>query len=304
MRGNAAIAAEKKAMDDRKAAEQLTADAAKLGPVLEQAQTNLITAQTDLSGKQQAAKLSQASFDRATAAAKQAQGLAQSCRDAATKLANDGGGMNDLLKAVGTKAGEVDALMKGNVSAVTAADQASSSYNAAVNDYRKYLADLTTAIDSKSLEANPPYALKNLTKDERIATLLFWSQSAALQQGARANLAAASALEFAGAAVKMAADAKVAGDVKIPDAAAYRKEADSRFQRAVTPAAYGPGAPGGDVDKIKWIGKSLEATAQYGRYLATGNAESLKAALAARDEAAKRSPNFGSEPGKQLSWMK
>jgi len=294
-KGNTGIAAGRKAMDDRKAAEELTAEAARQAPMLAQAQVDLAMRQIELSNAQKDQTFAQAALEQGNATAQQAKSQAQSLRDAAAKLVADKDGVKDQLEALVATAAKLDKEVK---DAAGSADLAAGSYIMAMSDYRKFQSELRDKIEPLNLDTSDP--LQKIAKDERASALLMWSQSAANQQSGRVKLAAADALGAADIAARVAVQAKAAAKTDIPDAKAYRTQATETFTKAVQSAGFGTGI---DVDKMKWIGKSLEATANYGLYLSTNSPRALDAALQARNDAATRNPLFGSAPGQQLSWI-
>ena len=300
-KGQAAIAAGNKAMEDRKQAERLMADAGNLAPQLAGAQAELDLAQVHLDSAEKTAQLTQAAYDQGKAAADQAAARVTALKAAAVKIAGDAGKADSLAGRCKTfleLAGKLDVQVR---NAAAPADAANSSFAAAATAQTAYINDTLKKADEAGLAPDDP--LRKALKDERTGPLLAWSQSAAQQQAGRALLAGAQAFDLIAATTRAAAAAKVANEAKgTLDGKWCRDEAAKRFQGAADIAKAADNrstSDSSDLGRIKWIGLSLETTANYGLYLA-GNAGALNLAKAAKTAAVTRNPNLEA----QLDWIK
>jgi hypothetical protein len=276
-------------------------EAGELAPQLTRAQAELDLAQIALEASQKTAQLAQTAYDKGVEASTTAAKRILDLRTSAAKITGDAGNKDSLTAHFTTfldLAGKLDVKMR---AAVAPADAASVSFAAALTAQTAYANDTLKKADDAGLAPDDP--LRKALKDERTGAVLAWSQSAAQQQAGRALLAGAQASDTIAAAIQAAAAAKVVNDAKgALDGKGCRDEAAKRFQSAVTIAksADGRAAPNNsDLDRIKWIGFSLEASANHGAYLA-GNAGALDLAKAAKTTAVTRNPNLAA----QLDWIK
>jgi hypothetical protein len=300
-KGQAAIAAGNKAMDDRKQAESLMAEAGDLAPQLARASADLEVAQNALNDAQQASQLAQAAFDQANAASSQTATQVTALQTAATKIVGDAANPDSLtarFKSFMDLAGKIDIQVR---NAVAPADAANSSFKAASDAHTGYVGDMLKKADDTNLKTDDP--LRKALKDDRPVAILSWSQSAAQQQAGNTLLAGAQASDTIVAVIQLAGAAKITSDIKVSlDAKWCRDEAAKRFQGAVTVAKTADSKaapPNSDLDRIKWIGFSLEASANHGAYLA-GNAAALDLAKTAKSTAVSRNPSLAV----QLDWIK
>jgi hypothetical protein len=287
-------------MTDRNQAEALMAEAGNLAPPLARAQADLDEAQVALNAAQQSAQLAQKAYDQGKAAADETTDRVGKLRKAAANIVGDAGNKDSLtgrFKTFLELAGKLDIEVR---NAAAPADAANNSFVAAGATQTGYINNLKKKADDAALSPNDP--LRSVIKDDRPGAVLSWSQSAAQQQAGRAYLAGAQAADTIALATQAAAAVKVANEAKVTlDGPACRKEAATRFQNAasVAQAADSRGAPNGDLDRIKWIGVALEATANDGAYLA-GNAGALELAKTAKTAAVTRNPALAAP----LDWIK
>ncbi len=301
LKGAAAIAGGKKAMDDRRAADQLMADIGNLAPDLLQAQGDVALAQVSLNDAQNLAKGAVQAHDSAMAAEEKTVQRAKDLRAAATKMVNDPNGVKQKVAAFTDAYSKLDKKIK---EATTAADQAAASFGSASTDFRSAVDDAKKVVDDRQLDASDP--LSKFAHDSRMTAILLWSQSAAAQQGGRVQLAGADAADMVAATLTLAGMAYAAAqatDAPKPPANSYLGDAGTHFTRAADTAANGnrlPAPAQSDLDRIKWIGYGLEASAQLGVYRATGNnAAALTAAKTAQANAVRGNPALES----QMSWV-
>ena len=92
----------------------------------------------------------------------------------------------------------------------------------------------------------------------------------------------------------MKADSKLSGDPQ----RTFNDLAAAKFDSAAASARDFNTRPGADLDKIRWIGLSLQATASQGSYLA-GNRNALADATKAKADALRINPALSD----QLSWV-
>jgi len=300
-KGQTAITAGNKAMDDRKQADTLMAEAGNLGPQFARAQADLTLAQVALNDAQQKSQLAQAAYDQAKAASSQTATRVTALRGAAAKIVGDAANPDSLTsryKAFLDLAGKLDIEVR---NAVAPADAASSSFKSAYDAHNTYFNETLKKADDTSLKPDDP--LRKALKDDRLGVILSWSQSAAQQQAGRSLLAGAQASDTITDVSALAGAAKVTIDPKVSlNGTQCREDAAKRFLSAATIAktADGKAAPANsDLDRIKWIGFSLEASANHGAYLA-GNAAALDLAKAAKATAVGRNPTLAA----QLDWIK
>ncbi len=298
--GQAAIAAGNKAMQDRKQADDLMYDAGVLAPELAQAQAQVILAQMNLAEAQELSRLAQAANDQEQAATGLSGTRVAALRAAAQKIIGDEANKESLtgrLKAFTNLAGGLDVQLR---NAVAAADQAASNYAGALSLYSTYVRE-ALAKDTPGVDAADP--LRKALKDDRPVLILAWSQVAAQQESGRMLQAGVQAIGVITKVGEQAQALKVGVDAKTPELKYYQEEAPKRFQSAATLAKQvndKAAPPLSDVDRIKWIGYSLEATAQQGLYAMGNDKEVLKLAIDARDKAVSRKPSLAA----QLSWIK
>ena len=299
-KGPAAIAAGNKAMADRKQAEALMAEAGNLAPQLARAQADLAVGQIALEAAQQTAQLAQAAYDQGKQAFDKTAERVGTLRKAAANIVGDAGDKDSLtgrLKKFLELAGTLDVEVR---NAAAPADAAASSFLAAGTSHSTYINDTKKKIEDAGLKPDDP--LRVVAKDDRAGVILAWSQAESQQQAGRALLAGAQAFDTIAAATQVAGAAKAANGTKgTLDGKWCRDEAAKRFQDAARTAKAADdraAAANSDLDRIKWIGVTLEATANYGSYLA-GNAAALDPAKAAKTAAVSRNPNLAA----QLDWI-
>jgi hypothetical protein len=299
LKGKASIDAANKAMTDRKQAEDLVAESGNLAPVLAQAQADLALAQVALNDARQAAALATETYRqagvKATAASKDIQDLRQA---AAAIVDSEGKDENGLTKRLGKfveLAGKLDPEIR---QAVIAADSAAGSFNSASATYGSYIGDLSKKADGQGWKSDDP--LRGVIKDQRTPVLIIWSKSAAEQQAGRLCLAGEQTFSLVATVVATAgqANAKAKSEISPEVRSYYAGEVAKKFQSAMASAELGNQRKGGDLDKIKWIGLSLEMTARQGASLA-GNRGALDKVAEIKREAIALNPNLA----EQLNWI-
>jgi hypothetical protein len=301
LKGAEAIAAGQKAMQDRGAGDRLMEELGNLAPDLLQAQAALELAQTAVKNTENLAK---ASAEAHKAVGESATRKAQQARDMlaeANKIVDGEGGVKAQLATFITSYSALDARIK---AALSAADQSATSYQQAANDHRAARAAASTLAATKELESTDP--LVKYSKDERITATLLWSQSAAAQQGGRICLAATEMHTIADASVKLAvlAHTKASQTSTAAIPASSFQDAGQRFTRAAELGASGNKVTGGgvvgqDVDKIRWIGFGIEATARAGLYRTDNKPATLAEAKTLAGRATQANPAIES----QMAWL-
>jgi hypothetical protein len=299
LKGKASIDAANKAMNDRKQAEDLVAESGMLAPVLAQAQADQALAQVALNDAQQAAALATAAYDHATEdAAATAKRVDELRKAAAAVVDSEGKDENGLTKRLGKYmelAGKLDPEIR---QALTAADAAAGSFNTASAGFASYISDLSKKVGATGAKSDDP--LQAIVKDPRMPVLITWSKSAAEQRAGRLCLAGAQTFNQVAAVIAAAGQANVKAKSEIsPEVRSYYAgEATKKFQSAMASAESGNQRKGGDLDKIRWIGLSLELTARQGASLA-GNRGALEKAADLKKEALTLNPGLS----EQLSWI-
>jgi hypothetical protein len=292
-KGKPAITAATKAMDDRKQAEKLMSDAGILAPELARAQADVDLAQVALNDAQRASTTAQATAERVAKAASEKNGRLQELRDAAAKLvdppgANKDNGLNARVAACVATFAKLDREIR---DAAAPAVQSAANFKTAATGYHTYANEVTSKATEAGIDAADP--LMKVFKDDRSEALMAWSQSAAQQQAGRIYLSGVQAFDLLGKAVNAATQAKIKVDAKFatpaadPARAEFAKLADGLFDDAANSAKGGTDRNGTELEKIKWLGYSLAATAYHGAYLA-GNSGALTNAKASRTKAVEK----------------
>jgi hypothetical protein len=301
LKGKASIAAANKAMDDRKQAESLMAESGMLAPELAQSQADLKMAQVALDDAQRKANQASDAYVAATKASTDRAGRITNLRGAAASILAGNGkddvGLTARLDKFVELAGKLDPQIRG---AVTAADSAAGSFNAAGASYGSFITDLKKKADDQGLKSDDP--LQSAIKDQRTPVLIIWSKSAAEQQAGRLCLTGAQTFGLVESVVAKAGQANLKAKSEIsPEVRNYfAGEAPKKFQSAMASVDMGNQRKGGGLDLIKWIGLSLELTAREGAFLA-GNRGALdeKIVTTLKTDAAKLNPNLA----EQLNWI-
>jgi hypothetical protein len=301
LKGAEAIAAANKSMEDRKAAEKLMEEIGNLEPQLRQAQGELSLAEMALKDAQEMSKAATTAYNNGVEASDKTAQRAKDLRASAAKIVNDPDGVKARLTAFTAAYAKVDDKI---TAAMAAADQSSASYGLAIKDYNEARSEAKKILDERQItETADPLA--KFAKDDRMVAILLWSQSAAAQQGGRVAFAAMKMQEVAGTAMDVAgkalAAAKETGNAKLAEKP-YDGEALKRFTNAadiVGKANLMPAPSGQDLDRIKWIGYSLEASAIGGQYRVAASPAVLTKAKDAKNKAVGANPALIA----QLSWI-
>ena len=284
--GKAAIDAGNKAMEVRKQADTLTAQAAAEDADLAKARSDLDIATIQQKENDVALADATAASDMESQWAKGNADRVASLRDQARKVIQDA--LAERYKTFVTLANSLDADIK---SAAQSAGQAGSAYAASGTQWQSAQQGLSSYASSAALPNSDP--IKLAAADARTGAILNWSQSAASGQAGRINAAGYAAAGIANAIAGQVAEAyKHAGMADAPakstlDADAYKTAAVAAFTAAASSAKSGTDKGGGDMDKIKWIGYGLQAIAQQGLSLVADKAMADTARAAAKDAGAK-----------------
>jgi len=301
-KGKESIDAGNKAMDDRKQAEALMAQAGNMQGDLAKAQADLALAQVQLTQAQQTLQTAQHATEDTAAIVKGTTARAGALTDAAKKIL-DGGEIGGLQEAGLSKrfadlaklAGDIDAKLK---SAADDADHAAQSFTSAYNDYKAYRDSIAQRIENATLDKSDPVV--KFTQDDRLLTLLKWSQTAAQIQAGQVNLAGYQAAKLAAVAASQSAAAGVANAVSPISGKNYQTAASARFTAAAQAAASADGARSpakSDLDNMKWLGYALEALAYHGQALTETDDAADAKAKTALGEVASRNPQLANSLG-------
>ena len=299
LKGTASINAANKAMDDRKQAEALMAEVGILAPALAQAQSDQGRAQIALDDAQRTANLASVAYDQAVKAAGAAGDRLKNVRAAVAGILAGNGKDEIGLTARVTKFLDLAAKVEPQVrNALTAADTAAGSFASAGAAYDAYTRDLSRRADQLGWKSDDP--LRAAVKDQRPGVIIAWSKSAAEQEAGRLGLAASQTFGVAATVITKAGQANVKTDSKLSGnlGKTFNDLAASRFETASTTARDANSRTGGDLERIRWIGLSLQATAAQGAYLA-GNRNALADATKAKADAVRIKPELAD----QLSWI-
>jgi hypothetical protein len=296
MKGEASIAAANKAMEDRKQAEALMAESGILAPALAQAQAEEELATVALRAAQQDATQAAAAYEAASKAVEASKEQISKLRGAAAAIVSGEGkeiGLTAQVAKFAELAGKLEPKIR---SALTPADAAAASFRSAYGNYGTYISDISTLSRDRQWPTDDP--LNAVIKDQRSTVLMVWSQSAAEQQAGRLCLEGAQAFGLINTVMTKAGQANVPAKVDIsPDVRrTFMVEAANRYKLAVTAVELGNQRKGGDLDKIRWMGLSLAATAQQGAFLA-GNQDAHTAAVSAKEEAVRINPELAGPMG-------
>jgi predicted nucleic acid-binding Zn-ribbon protein len=297
LKGKEAIDAGNKAMEDRKQADNLVAEAGKLDPQLSKAKSDLATAQ--IMQKDAESKLTNATraLESGTAWAKSNADRITSLREQAKKIINDPNGVAERYKKLNDLAATFDQDVQ---KAGNAASQAQTSFGQAITDLNRANNEIRTKATELALERSDP--LMKISGDVRPQALLIWSQAAAAEHLGRINT-----VGFIGANVLSTISSQVATAYKAGGLTAdakpallpetYRKAANDAFDQATKIAKSGTDltSPNGqDIDHLKWIGYGLQAIAQQGISIVSENPKPARdAAAAAAALAIKGNPAVG-----------
>jgi hypothetical protein len=183
--------------------------------------------------------------------------------------------------------------------ALAAADTAAGSFASAGAAYASYISDLSRRADQAGWKSDDP--LRAAIKDQRSSVIIAWSKSAAEQQAGRLGLSASQTFGVVAAAVTKAGQANVKVDSRLSGnlSKTFGDLAVAKFDAAAASARDGNTRTGGDLEKIKWIGWSLQATASQGAYTVAGNRAALADATTAKTQALR----INSGLAEQLSWI-
>jgi hypothetical protein len=307
LKGKAAIEAATKAMNDRSKAEELMAEVTTRGPVLAEAQAQATLAELSLNEAQETAKIAQAANAQSTAAADSKAKRLAGLRETAAKIVDANGqdkenGLTGKVAAYIAKFNEIDKKIK---DAAAPAEKAADSFGSASRDFSTLANEMSRKADEMTLDQND--VLRKVYRDDRTTVLLTWSQAAAQQQAGNVYLAGVQAYDLLAKVSEVAGQAKVQVDAKFADPKAlassanrqeFAKSATKSFDDAVKTVGTANARSGADIDKIRWMGYSLAATANQGAYLA-GNAGALEAAKKAKNDAIGANPALEST----LNWV-
>jgi hypothetical protein len=293
LKGQQAIDAANKAIEARKEAEKITAEAANMEPQLFQASAAVQAAEA----AQKSAEIQLTNATNAVAAAadwaKQHEARIANLREQAkTIVSSDHDGVAARYKALA----ELEAKVNEHIeAALKAAKDAEGSFRNAATQLTTANGKLSAYVSDAQLDAKDP--LNVISKDKRPAVIMLWTLAAAADQTGRVNCAGMSLGNLMNTVTEQVARAhKSAGlspDTSIKIAAnpdSYKKDAADAFSRAQTLAGQGNTTAIGDADRIKWIGLALDAIAQQGAAIASGG--SLDAAKAAAARAAAANPDL------------
>jgi hypothetical protein len=268
MKGTAAIDAAKKAAEDRKQADSLSEEAANLQPTLAEAQANLTMAkihQADAESQLTSATSGNRQGDQRV---KDATDQAKVLHDQAKQLLGGDAGLEAKYKAFADLAESIKADIS---KAGAASNGAVNAYAAASTSYGKYLSELA----DRGLPDGDPLVSGNTKKNQQhLKAILQLGQSAAKSEVGRTNLIAytvgllkATSANAMTQAYAAAGSPKDTGVVSADaDAMAAKNDAMSAFESAASLAEAVAGTAG-DGSPEKWLGYTLQAIADHGKFL-------------------------------------
>jgi hypothetical protein len=286
LKGKEAIDAGNKAIEESKQGDALMAEAGNLEPKLAQARTALATAQIGQKDAERQVATATAAYEAGNTWVKQNTDRINALRDGAKKIVSGENGVAAQYAQLLKIAGELEPLIK---DAYTTAEAARSQYGNARSLNDRVLGEVASKASERGLESSDP--LIKLARDPRASALLSWGQAAAAEQAGRIQSAGYQAATLVGG-VKTAVDkahqaAGMPATAASPlNAAEYQKNAAASFTAALEAAKAGNGGSGPEVDRLKWIGWSLQALANQGLAVTAPDAAQARNFASAAKEAA------------------
>lgn len=291
LKGTTAIDAAKKATDDRKQADQLSEEAADLQPKLAQAQADLTMAKIHQADAESQLASATSGNKQGDMRVKDATDQAKVLHDQAKQLLAGDAGLEAKYKAFSDLAESI----KSDISKANAASNgAANAYAAASSAYGKYLSELA----GRGLPDNDPLVSGNTKKNQtHLKAILQLGQSAAKSEVGRTNLIAytvGSLKVAAGNAMKQAYAAagtpKDMGTIAADsDTNTAREAALSAFESAASLAETVAGTAL-DGSPEKWLGYTLQAIADHGKFLISGQPKDHDDFVAAAKNAQTQNP--------------
>ena len=275
MKGTASIDAAKKAVEDRKQADQLSEEAANLQPPLDEALAKLQMAKIQQADAQSQITSATSGNEQSDMRVKNANQQASTLHDQAKQLLAGETGLDAKYKVFTDLADSI----KADISKSSAASNAAAAaYAAATQSEGKFISSL----GELNLDPSDPL-MKAKANQAHLKNILTLGQVAAKDEVGRTNLiayivgqlrsTAAKAMSQAYAAAGTPKDAGVESADKDADAA--KADALSNFDSAAT-TADSIASIAADGSPEKWLAYTLKAVALHGKYLITHQPTDLK----------------------------
>ncbi len=268
MKGTASIDAAKKAMEDRKQADQLSEEAANLQPTLDEALAKLQMAKIQQADAQSQITSATSGNQQSDMRVKNANQQASTLHDQAKQLLGGDRGLDAKYKAFTDLADSIKADIS---TALSASNASAAAYAAASQSQGKF----TSSIAELNLDPSDPL-MKAKQNQAHLKNILTLGQVAAKDEVGRTNLIAyivgqlrATAAQAMTQAYAAAGTPKDTGaDAAAAAAATAKDDALSNFDSAAT-TADSIAATAADGSPEKWLAYTLKAVALHGKYLIT-----------------------------------
>jgi 5-deoxy-D-glucuronate isomerase len=287
LNGTAAIEQSKKAVEQRKQAEDLNADIANLQPTLARAKADLVTLQL----QQQEAEARQAA---ATASAKESADAAEMATNRAAALRKQAKDLIEGEHGLAAQVKEFNALANDAEKDLEQAAKSATMANAAFSSAVSQLDAERTKLRAMNLE--PGNSLTKIVEAPEAKAILLLNQATAKEELARANLMGQSSESLQGLVSQSVAVANKAAKLsaETPTTAVstkkYAETAATNFADAARLADQARGGSGTGGGAIRWLALTLKSVALHGEATATNNPQTLKEAQAAAAAAREENP--------------
>ncbi|MGN6367408.1 MAG: hypothetical protein ACTHN5_04015 [Phycisphaerae bacterium] len=289
MKGTASIDAARKAMDDRKQADELSEQAANLQPSLDEAMAKLQMAKIQEADAQSQLTSATSGNKQSDMRVQNANQQAKNLHDQAKELLGGDNGLDAKYKAFTELADSI----KGDITkAASASSAAAQSYASAAQSEGKFISKLSDL----NLPSDDPL-MKGKANQNHLKAVLTLGQVAAKDEAGRTNLIAYIVGQLRSTAAKAMSQAyAAAGTPKDTGAEAADRDTDtaktealSNFDSAATTAdSIATVAPEGSPEK--WLAYTLKAVALHGKYLITHQPNDMKDFQAAAQAAQAQNP--------------
>jgi hypothetical protein len=270
LKGQEAIDAGKKAIEEQKQASALRADAGALEPQLADAKGALNIAQVQLADAQSRLKTQKGTLEESNTWAKQNTDRIASLREEARQIVTGGTDAKNSIAERYKKIIEAATAFGEDVKAAeSAANAAQSAYGTAASELSASLSNLKTIVADKALDSSD--SLAKASNEQRGLALLYWSQAiAGDQQGRIQTVGYLAANAVSALAAQMAAAYKSAGlpassvdkSPLAPDT--FQTPAVTAFTSALSVEGRGTGMSSPEMDRLKWLGYGVQAMINQG----------------------------------------
>ena len=289
MKGTASIDGAKKAMEDRKQADQLSEEAANLQPPLDEALAKLQMTRIQQAEAESQITSATSGNQQSDMRVKNANQQASTLHDQAQQLLGGETGLDARYKAFTDLA---DSIKADITAASSASNAAAAAYAAATQSEGKFISSITEL----NLDPSDPL-MKTKHYQANLKNILSLGQVASKDEVGRTNLIAYIVGQLRSTAAKAMSQAyAAAGTPKDTGAEAADKDTDaaktdslSNFDSAATTAdAIASTAPDGSPEK--WLAYTLKAVALHGKFLITHQPDDLKDYQLAAQNAQSQNP--------------